>query len=311
MERVLITGASGLLGGNLARDYATQFQVFGVFHEHAITIPSVSMIGADLARPEITRMVLGKVRPDLVVHCAAATDVDRCQRDPAWADLLNHTMPRGVARAAHATGAKLIHISTDAVFDGIEGNYGEQARPAPVNTYGKSKLNGEKAVLADCPGALVVRTNLFGWNLMPRKRGLAEWFLNKLESGERCKGFTDVLFSPIHVSHLGEALLDLAESGTQGVLHVGGRTCLSKFEFGQLLAHAFSLDSDLIEHSSVDEGSLGAARPKRICLDSSSAERHLGRDLPDIHRGIDLLVRQQLRAAPGENGPTEKARMRS
>jgi dTDP-4-dehydrorhamnose reductase len=197
------------------------------------------------------------------------------------------------------------------VFDGRVGDYDEDDRPSPINIYGKSKLSGEKAALADCPGALVIRTNLFGWSLLPRRRGLAEWFLQNLEQGRACNGFTDVLFSPIHVSHLGEALLGLVGSGTQGILHLGGTTCLSKYAFGGRLAERFGLDAGLIGKATVEDADLLAARPKRICLNSKKAEGQLQHGLPGVNDGIALLEEQRSNAAPGEHQQEPIARVES
>jgi dTDP-4-dehydrorhamnose reductase len=117
----------------------------------------------------------------------AATDIEACERDPALAHRLNTEMAQGVARAAAETGARLLHLSTDAVFDGADGSYREDQLPAPLNVYGKTKLAGEAAVSEAHPGALVVRTNFFGWNAKP-KVNLAEWFLDRFARANGRRG---------------------------------------------------------------------------------------------------------------------------
>lgn len=290
MAVILITGASGLLGGNLARDYSAQYDVSGVFHSHRIALSGVKMIGADLTQDELTRRVIGKVQPDLVVHCAAATDVDRCQRDEAWAYRLNVEMARSVATAAAAREASLIHISTDAVFDGRQGGYSEHSEPAPINVYGASKLAGEAAVRKAHPDALIVRTNLFGWNLRRNHRSLAEWFLASLVEGRVIQGFGDVSFSPILVNDLGDLLLELWAKGAQGLLHLGGADCLSKHQFGRELAARFGHDPASIRRSSVDQAGLVAPRPKELCLDSGKAATVLARPVPSLAGGLDRFA---------------------
>lgn len=301
MTRILISGASGLLGGNLAHDYAERHEVWGVFHEHSLSMPGVSMIGANLSLKDSAQMVLGKVKPQLVIHCAAATDVDRCQREPEWANRLNCEMAEHVAGAARRVGARLIHISTDAVFDGRAGGYTERDKAAPINVYGQTKLEGEGRVLAANPGALVVRTNLFGWNVQGGKSGLAGWFLGHLAAGRSCAGFDDVFFSPIHVRHLGEILLELARAEAQDVLHVGGATCLTKYEFGRALAREFGFDESLIERASVEGVGLHAPRPKRICLDSDRARALLGHEMPELDSGLAQLRDQRQRTPSADS----------
>ncbi len=293
MARLLITGASGLLGGNLARDFSRGHDVSGVYHRRRLILKGVKMIRADLSQPELAGRVVGKVQPELLIHCAAATDVDRCERDEAWAWRLNRDMAANVAQEAARLGARMVHVSTDAVFDGERASYAEGETPRPINVYGESKLAGEQAVLDAHPDALVVRTNLFGLHLSDPRRGLLAWFRRNLQSGNPTPGFTDVWFSPILVNTLGEWLLDLVGAGAHGVLHVGGATCLTKYEFGRQVAGAFGFDPELVEASSVDEAGLVAARPRRTCLDSSQAAGILGRRLPEIVEGLDRLQRSQ------------------
>jgi dTDP-4-dehydrorhamnose reductase len=287
VQSILITGASGLLGSNLAVDYSSEYQVWGVFHRHHLRLPGVRMIGADLAEPRQASMIIGKVKPDLVVHCAAATDIDRCQREPDWAFRLNRDMAEEVAKAALEHEADLIHISTDAIFSSEEMPHDEQEAPSPNNVYGESKLAGEQVVLAAHPAALVVRTNLFGRNLRLGKSSLAEWFLSKFSSGEVVNGFTDVFFSPVLVNDLGELLLECWRRGVDGILHIGGKDCLSKFEFGQRLAVTFGFAPDLVLRSDLAAASLTAPRSRRLCLNCSRAESILGHGMPSLDQGIE------------------------
>ncbi len=290
MAALLITGASGLLGANLAMELARDHDVSGVFFQHRVPLAGVKMIGADLRTARLARMVVGKVRPDVVIHCAAGADVDRCERDDEWAYKLNRDMAANVAEAAASYGTALVHISTDAVFDGEAGDYREEDETTPINIYGRSKLAGEEAVRQAHEEALVVRTNLYGWSFREDKRSLAEWFLSKLERGEKTPGFVDVEFSPILANDLGPILLDLVQVGARGLLHVGGADCVTKFAFGQRLATAFGYDPELIDRSSVENAGLEATRPKRLCLNSSKAENLLGRRLPGLDEGIRRLA---------------------
>lgn len=288
MKRVLITGASGLLGSNLARDWAGAFDVTGVTHQHPADLPGVRMMSADLTQPGTAARLVNQVRPELVVNCAAATSIDDCERDPELAQLLNCDLAELVAAAAADAGSRLIHISTDAVFDGAQGRYREEDPPSPINAYGTSKLAGEAAVARAHPGALIVRTNLFGWNL-PHKRNLAEWFLGRMADGRQCPGFSDVWFSPVLVNQLGEVLLELAETDAAGVIHAGGGTCLSKYEFGRKLAEAFGFDPELVRPNGLAAVELGAQRGQQLCLDSGRAEQLLGRAMPAVDGGMRRL----------------------
>lgn len=286
MTKLLITGAGGMLGANLVLDaLAAGYQVVAADYEHPVRQAGVESVVADLSRPGTAQEVFVARRPDWVIHCAAATNVDACEADPATAFRLNRDMAGQVAMAAQVVGAQLVHISTDAVFDGERGGYTEQDEPHPISAYGESKREGERVVLSEHPGALIVRTNIYGWNAQA-KQSLAEWFLGQLRAGAACPGFTDAWFSPILVNDLGDWLLRLLEKGVQGIYHVAGAACLSKFEFGVRLAEAFGLDGTLLRPSRQSDAVDRARRGSRLCLDSGKVADELRRPLPDVAQGL-------------------------
>jgi len=285
VARLLVTGASGLLGANLALGACKQHAVMGVYHSHPLSSTEFAVWCADLSQPTAVRELMGEFEPEWVVHCAAETRVEVSEHDPGSAFLLNRDMARAVAEASYAVGAKLIHISTDAVFDGVQGGYAEQDPPSPLTVYGRSKLEGEQAVLKAHPEACVVRTNLFGWNALP-KSSLAEWFLDHLEQGRPCNGFIDVFANLIFVNDLSLILLRILELGLGGLYHVAARDCLSKYRFGVLLAKEFGLDPGLIQPTSVDTMQFHATRSKKLCLSTRKITQALGSAPPSIAEGL-------------------------
>jgi dTDP-4-dehydrorhamnose reductase len=287
---LLVTGASGLLGANLVLEAMVSHQVSAVSLRHKLRLAGVGCYQADLTLAQAARAVVAETAPEWVVHCAAATDVDACERAPDLAWRLNRDMAEHVAAAAHEHGAALVFISTDTVFDGEAGGYDETADPNPVSVYGRSKLEGEQAVLRAHPQAIIVRTNIYGWNAQA-KESLAEWFLNRCQDGIRSPGWTDVSSTPILVNDLAGIVLRLLASGRGGVYHVGGATCLSKFEFGRQVATAFGFDPDLIEPASVLEAGLPAPRARRLCLRGEKVESRLGTRLPTAEEGLNRFRR--------------------
>ncbi len=301
MARILVTGASGLLGASLALVAAEEHEVVGTYHQHPLELPGVKMVQADLTEAGAALRLLLVHAPDWVVHCAAATEVDRCEREPQWARQMNVAVPGVIAQACLRIGARLVHISTDAVFDGVEGEYREVDPPRPINVYGVTKLEGERNVAELDPEALILRTNFFGWSL-GQKASLAEWFLHRLEQGKACPGFTDVFFSPLFADHLAGFILALLEREAHGLMHLPGRTCLSKYDFGVRLAESFNLDPTLIQAAGADDADLPAPRPRHICMVGEKAESVLGAKLPGVDAGLHDFrqlreVRQALKAA--------------
>ena len=286
MATILITGAGGLLGANLVLDaLASGHRVIAVDHQYPIRHAEVDSLAADLCQAGAAESILAAKRPEWVIHCAAATSVDGCEADPAMAFRLNRDMAQAVARGARAAGSRLVHISTDAVFDGESGGYTEDDEPHPINVYGQSKLEGEQAVAEAYPEALIVRTNIYGWNAQP-KQSLAEWFLSNLEAGNRCPGFTDAWFSPILVNDLGRLLVAMLGAGLTGVYHVAGGECVSKYDFGVRLAGVFGLDARLVEPVGAAQAALQARRGSNLCLSTQHSATALGMKMPDVATGL-------------------------
>lgn len=288
MARMLITGASGLLGANLLLDAHEEHEVIALYHRHEIELAGVQSVSADLSQPGRAKELFDRFQPDWVIHCAADTLIDELESKPKRAFRMNRDMAGKVAEAAHKIGAKLVHISTDAVFDGREGSYREGDPTEPVNVYGKSKLAGEQAVQVLCPEALIIRTNIFGWNAQP-KSSLAEWFINNLMQGIPCKGFVDVYFNPLLVNHLWVIINSLIKLDLRGVFHVGSDQCISKYEFGVRLAESFDLNKELISAVEVETGSLRAPRPKNTCLDCSKIRKVINIGLLDLESNIGFF----------------------
>jgi dTDP-4-dehydrorhamnose reductase len=292
VPRLLVTGASGLLGAHLVLAAQRRCEVIAVCHQHSITRDGVRTEVADLTRPAEAHALLNRVRPEWVIHCAAEADVDRCERDPDRATLMNVEMAAHVAEASRRIGARLVHISTDAVFDGKSDGYREDDPPNPVNVYGRTKLEGERAVTSAHPEALVLRTNFFGWHPQG-PRGLAEWFLERLEADLPAPGFADVFVSPLSAGDLAELILKLLPRPALGIYHGAGSACLSKFEFGRELASRFGFDRERVQPTSVDEAGLLAPRPRRLCLDSSRLTADTGWRPKGAAEGLSAMRRQR------------------
>jgi len=226
-----------------------------------------------------------------VVHTAALAQVDACEKQPDRAERLNAQLPGEVATLARQDGVPLVHISTDAVFDGRRGDYTEGDLPHPLSVYARTKLAGERAVLEAYPRAAVLRVNFFGWSLSGA-RSLAEWFLNNLRAGRKMLGFTDVFFCPLLANHLAEVILTVLARQLSGLYHATGSACLSKYAFGVALAERFGYDPTLIRPTSVEEAGLAARRSPRLTLRNEKLARALGRPLPDWRRGIETFWRQ-------------------
>jgi dTDP-4-dehydrorhamnose reductase len=284
--RILITGASGLLGANLALEASQQHTVFGAVNNTPLDTPDFTVLAGNLQDEQVIDRLLDQSEPDWVIHCAAIANLEACERDPGLAERINSLMPGVLAEKCRKGGARFLHVSTDAVFDGEKGNYVETDPPNPLSVYARTKLAGERAVAAADPDALVARVNLFGFS-PSGERSLAEFFLNNLIAGNPMKGFTDVYFCPMLVNEIAGVFLEMLGKGLSGLYHVFSAECLSKYDFGNRIAARFGLDSSLIAPVSVLQGGLTAARSPNLTMRTEKLSTALGHPLPSFSPMLD------------------------
>ena len=295
--RLLITGASGLLGLNLALDASRRHEVIGADRGRLVSAP-FPVIATDLLSPEAVKHVMAEAKPEGVIHCAALANVDECEHNPSLARMVNSELPAQIADACARQGIPLIHVSTDAVFDGQrDGSYSEEDPPNPIGVYAQTKYQGEQAVLQVYPHATVVRVNFYGWSLSG-KRSLAEFFVNNLRNGKMVNGFTDVIFCPMWVNHLNEILLLMMAQGLRGLYHVVGPQAMSKYQFGVEIARKFGLQEGLISPQSVDKSSLTARRSHNLWLSTRKLAAALGQSLPTFLTGLEQYFEQYQQGYP-------------
>ncbi|GAA1841448.1 SDR family oxidoreductase [Microbacterium koreense] len=268
----LVTGASGLLGATavLKLNEAGE-RVVGVSRSALPDVPTEHRV-ADLSRVEERRGIVASSDARVVLHAAAVATIEACERDPVAARELNVQAPADLAAQAAQEGARFIHISTDAVFDGDRGGYGEADAPRPTGVYGRTKLDGERAVMDANSDALVARVNFYGWSPTGR-RSLIEFFARSLSRGSVVNGFTDVRVSTLYAGDLVAALRVAEASGVSGVLHIAARDSTTKFEFGRATARRFGWDASLVRPA-LSSDVLEHARGRDLSLD---VDRYLHR----------------------------------
>ncbi|MCL4531106.1 MAG: SDR family oxidoreductase [Chloroflexi bacterium] len=297
MTRILITGASGLLGLNLALDAARTHEIIGVDRNTLAGVP-FKVISTDLLAPNAVYRVLTESHPEAVIHCAALANLDACEADPNLARQVNAELPARFADECARRKIRLIHISTDAVFDGQkDGYYTEGDAPNPVGIYAATKYEGERAVLQINSLAIVARVNFYGWSLNGR-RSLAEFFVNNLSNGKNVNGFTDVIFCPMWVNHLGTLLIQMLDRGLRGLYHAVGAQAMSKYQFGVEIARKFGLRESLISPQSVETSDLTAQRSHNLWLSTHKLSTDLGVTIPDFSTGLNEFYTQYQQGYP-------------
>ena len=316
MEGTLVLGGSGFLGAWVVAGAHRQSMELATFAD-----PSGSPVWGIGRRPELAPRFsdprdgarwesldlaaggdlgawLGERQPEVVIHCAALARVDACEQDPQLARLLNAAVPEAAARWCAQAGARYLYVSTDMVFGGPapEGGLTEAHQPDPISVYGQSKWEGEQRVLEACPEALVVRLPLLYGNSGGRGLGASDSLLSQIDQGLVPELFVDEFRTPLEVSNAAEGLLELAELGTAGVLHLAGPERVSRYDLGQGLLRAMGLPAD--EAAACVRGSLredGPARlretrPQDVCLHSGQARELLETRLLGLRAGAKRAV---------------------
>lgn len=301
MTRLLVTGASGMLGANLAllaQDMG--YEVLGWTNSRPLVDAPFATRTVDFNNQQSLSRAFEAAQPDALINCAAQANVDAAEKQPEVAYRINAEAAGELAKLAREAGVPMIHISTDAVFDGTQGNYKETDIPNPLNTYAKSKLAGEHAVAQANPEAAIARVVFYGWSLTGT-RSLAEFFYNNLTAGKPVNGFTDMFFSPLYVGHLAKALLEMLQKRLSGIYHVYSPESLSKYDFGVRLAHEFGLDANLIRPISARDSDLLTRRSLNLSMNTDKLQAALGKPLPNqneglraLHADLDSGLRQKL-----------------
>lgn len=286
--KLFIIGISGLLGINFALQTRSNFEVSGSYRRFEVKGVGIKSYDVDVTSKGQLESILTESLPDIIVNTVALTDVDACESNHDLAYALNTQSARDAAEISRQLGAKLIHISTDQLFDGSAQWVPEADPPCALNEYGRTKGLGEEAVLAVAPNALILRTNFFGWGTASRT-SFSDWVLTGLKAEKELTMFTDVFFNPISINHLVDTALDLAEIGASGIFNAVGSERLSKFEFGRKVAQVFGYSDSKIRPISVNDLNLKANRPKEMTLDCSKVENQLGRKMPTVIEGLEHL----------------------
>lgn len=265
-EKILVIGR-GFLGDQLIREITNAQKIpIGTEFTQAETN---SELKVDIRKVDSISNCVLKVKPDLIVNCAANVRLDFLENNEDLAFAVNSLGAKNVAEVAEQNKIRLVHISTDGVFDGIKGMYVESDTPNPINVYGKSKLLGEQFVRDNCNDHVIVRTNFYG--IDRHGRHLLNWILSSLKEKKEIVGFNDIIFTPLEVSNLCKMIIEVASTDYKGILHLASNETISKYNFALAVADAFGLDKDLVKRGTSNDVKLVARRPKNTSLSNNKS----------------------------------------
>jgi len=291
VKTVLITGANGLLGQKLVKDFHPQYKVIAcdLQPQSYLTLPDLSYESLNITDRRKLGFQISLYNPEVVVNAAAYTDVDGCEihKDEAWA--VNVGGVKNLVNLCKKQRIKLIHLSTDYVFNGEEGPYSEDDLPDPVNFYGETKLESEKVIKDSGIDFLIIRTNVlygFGSELKP------DFFLSlldKLSKNKIIKIVTDQFNNPTFVDDLSLCIFEMVKKDVSGVYHIGGSEYLSRYDFAIKVARSFDFDKNNILPTKTELLQQQAKRPYKGGLRTDKARKVLNTRLLSVDEGLDCI----------------------
>jgi dTDP-4-dehydrorhamnose reductase len=277
--KILLTGATGLLGPAFARIAAAAgHEIVGVSAHHRDTPPGVTrLVQADLTDRAAVARLLAAENPAAIVNAAAIADPAACDRDPLGSEVLNVVLPALLAAHCARHGRRLVHLSSEQVFDGEHPPFAIASRPSPLHLYGHQKAESERVVLGECPDAAVVRAPLLLGNSPGGRRSPHEQMFALWMEGRPARLYTDELRQVCTADSLAAVLLELLERRElTGVLHWAGAKPVSRWELGRAIVRQFGLEEKWIQPVSRRETpEISARRPRDLTLDLAPLDRVL------------------------------------
>lgn len=294
--RVLLTGGNGLLGQKLTEIFsqssAYSVTVTSSQEQSVFGTDSVSYRRLDVADRKAVTSVFEEIQPEVVVNCAAITNVDACEtnRETAWN--VNVRGVENLIQSAKLAGAKIVQVSTDYVFDGKSGPYAESDRPNPICYYGRTKLASENLIHASGVQHAVVRTMIlygYGRKLKPN---FVTWLVGELRAGKGVRIVDDQMGNPTLADDLAFGILKIIELRRSGLYHISGPELLSRHDFAVRAAKAFDLDRKLIQRVKTASLAQPAPRPLKSGFIMLKASVDLSLSPCGVDRGLSILKNQ-------------------
>jgi dTDP-4-dehydrorhamnose reductase len=283
--KYLVTGSAGLIGNQLVHDLEKSGEIVYSCYNNMKPVYGIPT-KLNLLNLEDIHKIFKKFQPDVVIHSAALTDVEKCEVDPQLANLLNVKATEVIAKEVEKISSYLMYISTDYIFDGKSGLYKETDSTNPLNNYGKTKLLGEKFIENETSKWSIIRTSTpFG--VHPFKKTFPVWVYENLKINKKINILEDQFTSPTYVPNLSKMILEITSRSLEGFFHLSGSTKISRFEFAKMIATKLNLDLSLLSPVKIDTMPWKAIRPIDSSLDISKINTILKTKSYTIKQSLD------------------------
>jgi len=279
MQRTLILGSSGFLGSYIAQEFNDDACLHARSEMPGLKADYVSELETEREVIEL----FNQNNFSTLINCVALADIEKCEANPDLAIWLNQTLPMLLAKHSSRNEKKIVHISTDAVFNSEHQFSNEDDIKKPLSIYSRTKLEGEKKVVQFAKEFNVVRVNFYGKS--KTQKGILNFFYKNLESNQAVPGYNDVFFTPLYARDTAELIKLISNSRLNGIFHVVGMERLSKYEFGLKVARAMNKPDDLVVPVKFSQSPLAVNRIRELSL-STTKLRNLGYTIPSLESGI-------------------------
>jgi dTDP-4-dehydrorhamnose reductase len=286
--KILIIGASGFVGEKLFNILSKDFEVIGTYSSKK----KDDFEQLDMSNRESVVELIGKIKPDVVVHTAGITNVDFFEENHEEIQRVNVQGTKNIIEGCLKTNSKLIYISTDYVFDGEKGNYKEEDEPNSISVYGKVKLEEEELVKNSHLKYLILRISVpYGYNSPNDKQTFEKWVINNLKNNKEISVIDDQFNTPTLIDDIANAVKRLIELNKIGAYHVTGSERISRYDFAIKIANIFRLNKALIKKIETKDLKWKAKRPKDSSLNIDKLKK-LDVKMSNINEGLDKMKRQ-------------------
>lgn len=278
-KRILIFGANGLLGQHLVAFYSSMenIELLGCSIEEQPYFKNntAAYSRCDITSREDVKKIVYDFYPDVLINSSGFTNVDLCEKERENAWKINVKGVEHVTEACRAIDAKIIHISTDYIFNGLNGPYDEKAKADPLGYYGRTKLASENVLKIGAVVYSVIRTNVL-YGIADGKTDFVTWVINNLSAQKQISVVFDQIGNPTYVEDLVQAINKIVEFGKYGLYNIGGKDFIDRYSFAVMIAKYFNLDENLIIPTTTEQLNQPAKRPLKSGLITIKAETELG-----------------------------------
>ncbi|RZD37897.1 MAG: hypothetical protein CXT78_15505 [Thaumarchaeota archaeon] len=286
--KLLVLGGSGLIGNSLLKMNDDRFEIITTFNQNKINIPKISSFQCTLPQDfDKLEEIVKDEKPDILVNAMGYSNIDFCESNKEKTHLLHVKISEKISNITLKTNTKTIFLSSDYVFDGLEGNYIESDISKPINYYGYTKFEAEKIVLKN-KNNIVLRTSVI-YDLDSRVR-FFNYVVENLKNQRKIKVTNDIFNSVTLIDSLIQSIFSVIEKNKTGIFHAVDSTCVNRYDFAKCIAKIFNFDEKLIQKISINDIDVIAKRPKNACLDNSKAKRELGIKYGTIEEGIRHIL---------------------